>query len=94
MESGRSAPKEVKSYETKRLYRSLFKPVVSIETVTGAEIISKYETLEWIKVKVGDDSSRKLNEKQIFFADSGVYLQSLGESKTHIRKIVFHDGNR
>ncbi len=40
------------------------------------------------------DASGKLSEKQIFFADSGVYLQSLGESTIHIRKIVFHDRNR
>ena len=80
---------EIVSYETRGSYRCLFDPVVSIETVTGAEITSEYATLEWVKVKFVDDASGAIREERVFFADPGVYLQSLGESVIHIRKIVF-----
>ena len=79
------------SFETKDLYRCLFNPVVSIESVTGVNITSEYKTLEWVKVRILDEPPGKEKEWYVYFADSGTYLQSLGGSKINIRKIVFNN---
>jgi hypothetical protein len=79
----------VVSFETKDLYRCLFNPVVDIESVTGVHIISEYKTLEWVKVKISDENKKKEEIRHVYFADSGAYLQSLGESRINIRKIEF-----
>lgn len=80
---------EVQDAETRGLYRCLFNPVVSIESVTGVIILSRYKTLEWVRVKVDSDPSGEHSDRFIYFADSGVYLQTLGHSRLNIRKIVF-----
>jgi hypothetical protein len=82
---------EVVSFEPKDLYRCLFNPVVSIESVTGVNITSEYNTLEWIKVRVIDETSGEVKEQHVYFADSGAYLQSLGGSRINIRKLVFNN---
>jgi hypothetical protein len=81
----------VLNFDIHGLYRCLFNPVVSIESVKGVKIISEYKTLEWVKVIVDDETSEELKERYIYFADSGTYLQSLKESKINIRKIVFNN---
>jgi hypothetical protein len=82
---------EVLSFETKGLYRCLFNPVVSVESVTGVKIRSEYETLEWIKVKVEGETQGQIREKHIYFADIGTYLVSFKEADINIRKIVFNN---
>jgi hypothetical protein len=82
---------EMVSYETRDLYRCLFNPVVDIESVSGVHIISQYRTLEWVKVKIPQGDNEKEGIRQVYFADSGSYLQSLGESRINIKKIVFDD---
>jgi len=82
---------EIVSFETKDLYRCLFDPVVSIESVTGVNITSEYKALEWVKVRILDEPSGKQKERYVYFVDSGTYLQSLSGSKINIRKIVFNN---
>lgn len=82
---------EVVSFKTKDLYRCLFNPVVSIESVTGINITSQYKTLEWVKVRIIDESSGEVKDQHVYFADSGAYLQSLGGSRINIRKVVFNN---
>jgi len=81
---------EVIDYETRGLYRCLFNPVVSITNLHDVQFQSRYKTLEWIMVKIADQSSGGLRDIQVFFADSGTYLQKTHESRINIRKIVFN----
>jgi hypothetical protein len=80
---------EVLNIETRGLYRCLFNPKVLIESITGAKIVSEYKSLEWVRIKVADKGSAKIGRRFIYFADSGVYLQSISDSRIQIRKIVF-----
>ena len=82
---------EVVGFETKGMYRCLFNPVVTVESVTGVKFGAEYKTLEWIKVRVSGTTKPEITEKYIYFADVGEYLVSLHEAKINIRKIVFNN---
>ena len=57
---------EVRAGEARPSYRALFEPEVEITTTTGVRIVSRYKTLEWVRLKVADGND--IVDRYIYFA--------------------------
>jgi hypothetical protein len=64
---------EVLRHETKEGYRCLFKPVLSIETVSGVKIESELKTLEWVRIRMDSGEDRTV----YFASNAGIQLKRI-----------------
>lgn len=67
---------EVRSYQVKDGYRCMFSPEVEIVTTSGNRIVSRYATLEWVRV-VAESGRDPVDRTVYFVAEAGRRIRKI-----------------